>query len=106
MTWISFSHRSNGKKDGSTSSSRMRAAVASLRLAESLKSTSIKLSLRMLKVRCHRSEGAAFGARRRLDYHDLLYRGLHGYAGLQCLLGLQGGNTLLCPVLDLGSEGP
>jgi len=40
------------EKGGSTSSSRMRAAVASLRLAESLKSTSIKLSLRMLKVRC------------------------------------------------------
>src|SRR5580700_7199430 len=41
-----------------------------------------------------------------LDYHDLLYCGFHGYAGLQCLFGLQGGNTVLCPVLDLGSEGP
>jgi NAD(P)-dependent dehydrogenase (short-subunit alcohol dehydrogenase family) len=47
-----LSHRSNWKKGGSTSSSLTRAAAASLRLAESQKSTSIKLSLRMSKVRC------------------------------------------------------
>jgi|GEM_PF-3064554 len=46
-TWTSFSHRSNAKKAGSTSSTRMPAEAALLRSAELPKSTSIKLSIRM-----------------------------------------------------------
>src|SRR5947209_8382041 len=34
MTWTSFSHRSNGRKGGSTSFTRMPAAAASLRSAQ------------------------------------------------------------------------
>src|SRR5258708_40226736 len=52
MSWRSSSHRSNAKKGGSTSSTLMLAAAASLRSAELPKSTSIRLSIRMSKVRC------------------------------------------------------
>jgi hypothetical protein len=54
----------------------------------------------------HGSEGSAPGAGWRVDHHDGLHSGLHGYGGLQCLLCSQSGNTVLCPVLDAGFKGP